>query len=793
MRHKERLARLALWWEAAWPALWPATATVGIFVATTLADIWRIVPGWLHVALLAGFAAALVTSLTMAVRSVRWPRRTAAHRRLERASSLAHRPLTAIDDEVAGDQDDAWSRALWQAHKARLAATTRRLRVGWPRGSLATRDPRGLRAVVGMLLVIGIALGGADADARFARVLAPEFSGSVVAPATLEVWISPPDYTGAAPLYLEAGDHRAAALLAVPVGSEIVVAVKGGADRPTLIVDEAQVAFDYIGERDFHLTYAIEAGRGLIVEQETNILGAWSLRLIPDMPPSVAFVDVSRPTARNSVRVHHGAADDYGLEVLVLEIARGLEPTLLVPIPLAAARRSFDGVSHYDLTAHRWAGLDVTLRLLATDGIGQTGASETTTLRLPQRTFINPVARAIIEQRRQLAADSRSRDPEGGNPESRDRVARALEAIGDLHDQYGDDTVVFLNLQSAAKRLRHDDTAEAVDAVTDQLWDTALRAEDGGLGLAEADLRRAERALMEALARDAPDDEIAALTDQLERALNSFLEALREQAEQQAQRGELAPIDPDAMTLSTEQLQSMLDRIRELNQIGARERARQLLSQLQEMHENLRLGASQMARPRGGEDAQRVLNQLGDLARRQQNLLDETFRRAQGEQGQGDAEGGQPSPAEQEALRRLLGDIMGQLGDLGSQIPDPLGQAEQAMRAARDALGKGDDGGAVRPQTDALEQLRRGAGQLLAEMLDQLGPRGQGQVGLGEDPLGRGGSEESGLFFDGDVEVPDHAAMRRAREILDELHRRVGDQRRGREERDYLERLLRRF
>ena len=35
--------------------------------------------------------------------------------------------------------------------------------------------------------------------------------------------------------------------------------------------------------------------------------------------------------------------------------------------------------------------------------------------------------------------------------------------------------------------------------------------------------------------------------------------------------------------------------------------------------------------------------------------------------------------------------------------------------------------------------------------------------------------------------------MKRAREILDELHRRVGDQRRGREERDYLERLLRRF
>ena len=802
LAHLAGLARLALWWEAAWPALWPATATLGVFVAVTLAGLWRIVPGWLHVALLAGFAVALAAALALAVRSLRWPRRAAGHRRLESESGLAHRPLTAIDDEIAGDRGDPWSRALWRAHKARLAAATRRLRVGWPRGGLAERDPFGLRAVVGLVLVIGIAIGGADAETRFARVLEPEFSATAVEPAILEAWISPPDYTGAAPLYLEPGDHRAAAALAVPVGSEIIVAVKGGAGRPTLVDDETAVAFDHIGEREFQLRTVIAAGRALVVTQEASVLGAWSLRLIPDQPPSVAFVDPPRPTARDSLRVHHQAADDYGVESVVLEIVRGEEPALSIPIPLVPSRRSSDAVSHHSLTSHRWAGIEVTLQLIATDGIGQTGASATTTLTLPRRIFINPVARAIIEQRRRLTTYPGHREPEfrapaGREPRSREQVARALEAIANLHDQYGDDTAVFLNLQSAAKRLRYDDTAEAVDAVADQLWDTALRAEDGGLGLAEADLRRAEQALMEALARDASDDEIAALTDRLERALNRFLEALREQAEQLARRGELAPIDPGAMTLSDQQLQSMLDRIRELGQTGARERARQLLSQLQEMLENLRPGASQMARPRDGEDARRMLNQLGDLTRRQQELLDLTFRRAQRGQAERVEDGGQSSAAQQEALRRLLGDIMAQLGDLDSPIPGPLGQAEQAMRAARDFLAESDDQGAVRPQTDALEQLRRGAGQLLAEMLDRLGDqpgrRGQGQVGLGEDPLGRGMGEEGGLFLDGDVEIPDRAAMKRAREIIDELHRRVGDRRRSREERDYLERLLRRF
>ena len=781
-----RLARLVLLWERLWPALWPASATAGVFLALSLMDLWWALPGWLHVVLLMAFALALVAALVQAGRAFTWPDRFAAQRRLEGASGLVHRPLTGLVDELAGDPRDAGTRALWNAHKARLHAAVRRLRVGWPRAGLARRDPLGLRAVVGLLLVIGVAVGGEEGDVRLARAFAPDFSGSVVEPAALEAWISPPDYTGAPPLYLEPGDHRDELALVVPVGSEVVARVHGAAGNPALAIDGAEVLFETIAGRDFQIAREITAGQLLVVSQGQTVLGVWALTVKPDMPPSAAFAEPPGATVRSTLRIPYEADDDYQVESVVVVVERDEGRSMEVPLALAGPERSLRETSYQDLTAHPWAGLEVSLQLIATDSIGQTGASEAVSLILPEKVFTNPVARAIIEQRRKLVED----------PDKREDVARALEAISKLRRDYNDDAAVFLNLQSAAKRLRYDDSDKAVEEVTDQLWDTALRTEDAGLSLAEAELRRAEQALMDALARKAPDAELEALMDRLQQALDRFLEALSEQAERLAQEGELAPIDPDTMMLSSEELQSMLDRIRELSQTGARDRARELLSQLQSLLENLRPGSRQMALPRGSDDAQRMLNELGDLTRQQQNLLDETFRRGQRGREPGD-EDGAASAAEQEALRRMLGDIMGQLGDLGSQIPGSLGQAEQSMRASRDALGEGDDEGAAGAQSNAVDQLRRGAAELLTEMLEQLGdepgPRGQGQLGVGEDPLGRGMREDGGFYSDGEVEIPDRGALQRARTIIEELHRRIGDRGRSPAEREYLDRLLRRF
>ena len=85
-RRRIWLARVALFWERLWPALWPGVFVAGVFVALSLFGIWRFTPGWLHVALLVAFAAALFGVLARGLRALETPGETEAVRRIERAS-----------------------------------------------------------------------------------------------------------------------------------------------------------------------------------------------------------------------------------------------------------------------------------------------------------------------------------------------------------------------------------------------------------------------------------------------------------------------------------------------------------------------------------------------------------------------------------------------------------------------------------------------------------------------------------------------------------------------------------
>lgn len=69
------------------------------------------------------------------------------------------------------------------------------------------------------------------------------------------------------------------------------------------------------------------------------------------------------------------------------------------------------------------------------------------------------------------------------------------------------------------------------------------------------------------------------------------------------------------------------------------------------------------------------------------------------------------------------------------------------------------------------------------------GPGGQAPSALNEDPLGRMRRTE-GPDLGTTVRVPDEIDVQRARRILDELRRRLGDPTRPQLELDYLDRLL---
>ena len=132
--------------------------------------------------------------------------------------------------------DDPATLAFWRVHQARAAAQLAKLRVGAPRPGLPARDPVALRAALGLALVAALAVAGGEAPERLRRALLPEFERPAPAPSQrLEAWVTPPAYTGAAPVFL----NPAGGAATVPQGSRLQVAVSGGSGAPPLLSTDA--------------------------------------------------------------------------------------------------------------------------------------------------------------------------------------------------------------------------------------------------------------------------------------------------------------------------------------------------------------------------------------------------------------------------------------------------------------------------------------------------------------------------------------------------------------------------
>lgn len=787
VRRATWLARAVVLWERLWPALLPALAVAGIFVAASLFAVWALVPGWLHAAALVLFGGAFVVLLWRGIRGVRVPGRDEAIRRIERASRLDHRPLAALGDRPAAGTGDRTAQALWRAHLERMARLARDLRVGLASPGLARLDPMGLRAALLLILVIAVVLAGEDRGARLARAFQPDFTGlGASGPPELTVWITPPAYTGLAPVFL-AADRPAE--VTVPVGSEVLARVHGGRGVPRLDIDGESTPFATVDSANYEIRAPLKSGRRLAIVQGAREIAAWPLSLVADQPPTIEFAKPPGRSHRLALRLDYLAEDDYAIVSVDATIRRADDPaqsfTLDLPLPRTGAREVED-TSFHDLTPHPWAGLEVTIALGVIDAVGQSGSSDPITIVLPERIFNHPVARALIEQRKALTLD----------PGNRTGVSHALHEISRQPRHFFEDLGIYLGLRMARWRLLYDRSDKAVGEIQALLWDLALTIEDGPLALAEQDLRDVEQALLDALNRAAGDEEIERLIDELLAALDNFLDALAEQALNDA---DIDPGFTDQMQqmVGRDELRDVIERIRELYRTGARDAARELLSRLQEALENLRAGRFAGMDPRGVSQGEAALRDLGRLIEQQQNLLDQTFRRAQ--EGGRPGEGGRPlGPGEQERLRRGLGELMMRWGESGMTIPRPLGRAELSMRGASRALRENRPGDAVGPQTEAVDQMQQGAQAMLESLLQQLGQvsrrpgENRGLFGGERDPLGRGFLGR-GYQDDGRTRVPDEAALQRSREILEELYRRAGELDRPAGERAYIRRLLRRF
>lgn len=833
-------ARLTLMADSAWvllllervaAALAPAFTVLALFLALSWLGLPRALPAWAHVLGLVLFVAGLGYAFYRGGRGFRWPGRRDALRRLEHDSGLAHRPLTHMDDQPVGDLADPLTADLWRRHRQRLFASVGRLDLGAPDTGLVRRDPFALRHAALLLALVALVVAGSSWQRRIELALLPNFSGIELGEQiAIEAWITPPEYTGLPPVSLVFDPARtegaAERELAIPAGSRLLIQAQGLATdglsgAATLHANAMDTAFEALDAVTQRAEIDLTEGDTIRVESGFSTIAAWPIRIVPDLAPKPAFTGEPTATDRGVLRLTYEARDDYGIADLTLVVARGSE-SLDLKLPLGQASETQDGArlakgaGYQDLTAHPWAGLDVEMRLVARDALGQIGASAPLAMTLPERKFFHPVARAIAEARRRLADDWQRHES----------VARELLLLKSQPETYDGDIAAYLGMDMAARRLTRQPFAPShLPPILQLMWDTALDIEDGGTSIALQEFRRLQQELMEALERGASDEEIERLMNQLQEAMNRYMQDMMRQLQRAMENGvPLQQMSPNGLQLSQRDLNQMLQDARRMAESGAKDSARQLLDQLQRLMENLQAGVPVMVP--GSQQNQQLSNELQRLMQRQQQLLQQSFDAQRGQQpgqqpgqqdgmgegemgrqpgegqgeGRGEGQGMASGAAGQEQLRRELGELMRQMGQAFGDLPEGLGAAEQAMRDAVDALNQPNFGSAAESQNEALTQLQQGMQSAQQMMQRQAGTRqGPGQRDP-MDPLGRTvkSPEESATGNAADTTSGDRidtsgGALQRAREIFDELRDRRNDPNRPKHERDYLDRLLKQF
>lgn len=832
------LAAAAVFWERLWPRAWPILGIAGVFASVALLDVLPLLPPAVHALVLFSMVAAFVVAVRHAASGLGPIPRRVARSRLERDSGLRHRPLTALEDDLLGGSGDPAARVLWNTHLKQMAAASRLLKVKAPAPGMAGIDPYGLRVVVVLMVIVGMVAAGDHTGERLWRAATPSLAISPRPSPAVEMWVTPPAYTGQPPLLLKSTDSAPkVAPIRIPIGSTVLAQVSRLAHPPRLLVGSTASAFTPLGTAKaaggYQAQAEIHGGDQLAVRTGRRTLARWPIEVVPDTVPEVRFPALPEATVEGLLRIDHQASDDYGVEQIIAVIHRDNgddsadgEQDLRVTIPLAEpGAAAMQGASQHDLASHRWAGLEVSIHLEAEDAIGQIGISGPVSVVLPERAFAHPVARAIIEQRRRLTSDE---------AESRRLVASALQAIGAQPDQFDDDVVVSLALAVAGSRLLHDRNPGAIASVRGLLWDTALRVEQGAVPAAERLLSEARERLQDALRTGADGEEIDRLADELQQALQEYLQAV---ASELAQRGlSQLPQIPMSRMMEGQDLQQLVEMARQLARSGASDQARDLLAELQRLVDQLRSGFNAGAdAAEAFAEAQQLMRELEDLTQRQEDLLVTTFEVLR----QQDLDVfGFPSPpplfpgleattpsspgpnppgvermpdrngaaqladeaAEQDAVGEALDQLMGRMQERIGVAPAPLGEAHRAMGEASAALRADRAAEAVPAQTRAVESLRAAAEAAAQAMAEQLGGMAGmfgiqpgGTPGAGSDPFGRFGLEGLRGLGIGDVDIPDGGQLRHVEEIVRELRRRAGDQQRPPLEHDYINRLLRRF
>ncbi len=468
----------------------------------------------------------------------------------------------------------------------------------------------------------------------------------------------------------------------------------------------------------------------LTVRRRGAELGRWALSVVPDAPPVVAWSEppgTARGQRRLQTRLPWTVADDYGVASLQAELRlkdRPAAPPLVIALPLpGGAPKQARGAGVQDLTANPWAGLPVMATLVAKDAPGQRGVSAEANFILPERPFKNPLARAVLDIRKRLSVA----------PEDHAQAASDLSALADAPEAFDNNSGVYLALTSTASLLERSGEPADVAEAQSRLWSLALQLEDDAVARTAQAVQAARQALHQSVEKGDKSD-MERKADALRREIQKHLQALAEKARKD---GTLMPFDPSQRTLNQQDFDKLTQEMKQAARAGRMAEAQDKLQQLEKMLDQLKQAEANPSQDRqqSRQQRQRGQQQMGaaeDMVQREGAMKG----RAGGRQTADDKPGRFVDSKQQTALRRALGQMMQNFGDLTGKVPDALSQADIAMDQAGQALGRGDDKEAAAAQQRAIEALQKGEQQMSQQMAQSLGisvQPGEGE-GQGDGP-----------------------------------------------------------
>lgn len=859
--------------ESLWLKLWAPIIVISLFLIFTLFHVWPLLSPLMHRLALALFAMGFIASFYPLL-SLRFPKENQALKRLDKNSTLPHQPAQAFKDKLEpslSNQSHEQTHTIWLQFKNHLVEKIKRLKVHPPQPETYKKDPYALRMALMLMVALGVFFQSGKVKSLIAgAVTLPPLINT--ANMRIDAWVTPPSYTGKAPILIADGSKNTIAAsnnkkkkpFLIPENSTLTIRINGSEAKKVEVEsknktqkakDKTQAANQTakpvktadpksINKRtkEFHLKVTENGPVKLTID--TIPLKDWRFQIIPDSPPIIGLVEAPSAAASKTLKLKYRVVDDYGVIAAKAHIKeifkkdkKKSEPQTLNdetrplgdPIDYALniskqKTKSSEDTTFKDLTDHPWAGLPIKLYLSATDEGENTSNSPEINIVLPEYEFTKPVAKKIIGLRKQLIM----------TPAKSPLISDLVYTLLNDKAPFEKDITLYLGLRMAASRLENANNRTEKEKLAKLLYQLARHAEDGDLSAAERELRTAQEELRKALQENASAEDIQKAIDKLRKALEKYMEALAKQQQKQNQNAENQQ-NQNQQNMSQKDFEQMLKTIEELTKSGAKDLAKKMLSQLQNMLENLQTGKNQDLQQQN--KTAKEIQELSKILQKQQKLMDRTFewnkkqKSKKAEQSQQHQQMGKhphkPNGAkhlkeEQEALRKQLQELLSKLantkegqkksgqkgqgqqgngqqaqgkkggGKKGKQgSGSPLDNANKAMQRAEQALNNNDLNSALSQEGQALDQLRKGIQQMAVQMQGKSSQGGSKKAG-GKDPIGRPQSAK-GMDTSENTKVPDQIDIQRAREILRNLQNKLSDPNRPAPEIDYLERLLKRF